>query len=392
MDFFLEKSIYGDSSIRNLDTVVDYFESLYQRIENGDFEESSSEHMYYLSYIDGGRAYKILRGDEIEPEIDISDLRYSAFIADLTSTLRRDGNLQRFTEYGSEFEDRDLYPYFRSCHLVQTRFEGDWKEKSRQAIISGREAMENQPENFLVLYQFAKAGLLGIEASKGSSSIDITREELLGNDPFDEPITAVEKAIELHPEREHSFDSVHPPYITLSTCYALEAHLKALNGEIQAARAALGNSKQNYHSDWPTGDEPDFEILTDRIDSLELSAEIANFQDQIDKIELRIEDVRDELEDMTERFRSDIIQYIAFFAGVITVAVVSAQISQTATSFQNAARLILVFAGGLLISFGGFSFMVPYRVTRLSHWLRFLLIIFVGSALIVVGLDPFGVW
>jgi tetratricopeptide (TPR) repeat protein len=367
---------------------VEYLEEIYDRINEGYFDECDPEFVYCLSLTEHPQTTGILNGtidpskSEYNLSIPIEKARYAAFV-ELSSNQMIDkqvNNHSKYNKYKEEFQDKDLYPYFESWYHLQTRFDDDLSNKIIKAISEARKAVKNCPENFFLQYQLSEAVLTGVDELEdfqaAQSRIGVSEEELIR-----QAIKEIQNAIDNYPERGNLPNGY--PFISLSACYASLAQLNAINNDIDAAKSALTSARENYHDDIEDIDKNDLSRTSIKVDTFTLEN---NIRDRADELESNIDDVQVELENTSDRFRSDIIQYIGFFAGVITIAVVSAQISTVATSFGEAARLILVFSGGLLLSFGGFSLMLPYNLNRQHFRKRLAGLLLIGILIIVLGM------
>lgn len=81
------------------------------------------------------------------------------------------------------------------------------------------------------------------------------------------------------------------------------------------------------------------------------------------KTEEMMETAFEEIEDQARQYQIPIIQFLVFFTGLLAVVIVASDIVFTVESLDSAIRLLLVMMGGLLISFGSFSLLLPETPT-----------------------------
>ncbi|SDQ23845.1 hypothetical protein SAMN05216278_1083 [Halopelagius longus] len=361
--------------------MVGYIEKLYRFIEEGHFNESSPEFIYYLSVPTAGVSVNLIQSNEMNTNIKEENIRYAAFISLTVNQAAQVGKWESYNEYKHQFEERDLFPYFECWYHLETRFGNSVEENISTSILQGVEAIKRCSDNFYVLYQFAEAVRIGIEEIDDWQVIrdgtSLEKRELLKR-----AVDEITHAIKLYPTKSSVPDDDEPPdnrspYVSVSMCYSVLAQLRAFKSDFSAANEALVRARETYAEAWALMDAEKLRHISLKVDSLQIEHDVDDATSQIDE-------VQKDLEQTVNRFRSDIIQYIAFFAGVISIAVVSAQTSQAATSFQVAAKLILVFSGGLMVAFSAFGLLLPYRLDQ-DYLCRFLGLIVLGGLLIGTG-------
>jgi len=112
----------------------------------------------------------------------------------------------------------------------------------------------------------------------------------------------------------------------------------------------------------------------------ELRAEQANLQQEIDNAVEKVEEASERSEKRLRGLQTQTLQFLGFFSTLLAVIISTISI---ATTFQatEAASLIIVLTGGMLIAFGGFSFVLPIENARK----RTAPIVGIGTAVAILG-------
>jgi tetratricopeptide (TPR) repeat protein len=145
-------------------------------------------------------------------------------------------------------------------------------------------------------------------------------------------------------------------------------------GRHSAARDAIQKAikmEEREKKDGPIRISEYHKQLTE-IDLMEQQEEFEKTKSKIEKAEERVKE-----------FQTRTLEFLGFFAALLTIAVTSVSIS-TSFPFTDASRLILILIGGILVSFAGLGHMLPERAEK-SKTRQVLVIAGLGIILILLG-------
>lgn len=384
---------------------VNFYETIYEKVEEGSFSKRDPEFLYFHSSVSLSPATGLMRPIDNETvasaidacDLDQNEIEYSAIISLVANYEFR--NIA-FENHRERIEDDDLFSYILSEYLFSSTHDTDIERRLADAVSTSLEASDNCPTNFYVHFRFANIVRQSVEKLRDFSGVEeqlsMGKTELLNK-----AIERVNQSIDIYPQdlflHAYQHHSKHPQ-LTLKDLYAVLAHLEGLNGNPDRAGSALDKATKSNNFQTNFFDSNDIDYISRQVRLRETLTKISDMQNDVkdvgknlsdmvndmDNLQADITDAESRLDTLVDESRS-IIQYIAFFAGVISIIVVSAQISVASPSFSWAARLILVLTGGLVLAFTGFSLLVPYQSDDKTLWFRIILFAILAILLIVIG-------
>lgn len=76
--------------------------------------------------------------------------------------------------------------------------------------------------------------------------------------------------------------------------------------------------------------------------------------------------VENDLEETTNKYRTQIFQLIDFFAAIITIALASVNIA-TSLTFPQSGGLVLILVGGIVLAFGELNYLFGHTTSESNH-------------------------
>lgn len=298
--------------------------------------------------------------------VEVEDIRFGAFFA-LCRLYEFRGELDQATdllqEYAQTYDDHPLYHVLQS--EIIARQGGD--RNLNQAIEDAFIALSQNEGQIEVLHNLAAVIALALEQDHLYTG---DRAEI-PDDP--EPLLrlaarSVERAIGIDGD--------------YAKCYATNAKIRALQGDFTGAKQMIWTAIGRVNRDRP---DPARRIteFQQELSNIDLIQQRAEFDTRTEEM---MDELRQDIEQTADDYQIRVIQFLGFFAGFLAVTVTIVTVPNAASSFNDAARLILTITGGLLAVFGGFSFVLPR-----SNLSRTILVVLVGVLLVVLGflLGPF---
>lgn len=328
---------------------------------------------------------------------NVDHLQFCGFTAKMLYYIREDQGdnaSDLYKKFGGEF-DKDAYePYiiFFESYVVQNNQYDPELDDISSAISSCIKAINRCPTHYLVYLNAAEAIVQAYEYDRDiNPDLDSDRDDLVGDS-----LKYANRATSLCND--------------FSRGHLTKAHAAILNEEFDDALEAIDDATRIEQDDTKPSDVDQLEI--DRInqkylihktshdaeeDISNIYSDVKETKDDIDGLESRFETTVSKLEQRfkksVDKFRSNSIQFIGFFAAIITLSVTSSNIVVNANrSLIQDAGLITVLTGGLLVGFGAFGLLLPYPNTsgdteefRSSRKARVVGILFIGTVLMAAG-------
>lgn len=318
--------------------------------------------------------YEIIESDSLQTDHDPDFVRFAAFFAYCTYHRRNDNatEFRTLLERHNEFEDRPMFPHLRSLQVKMT----DELGSGRKAITHAREAIARVgTEHQGVTHSLATAILNVIEDDgQELEELDASREALL-----EEAESKVRAALS-----ESDYPKFHA---TLGRVLALQGQHGAAIAEIHEAIDKEDDTKDDYALRISNYRSHEYRITLRKYseemnrEQETIREEQADLNQQVEAAIDEIENTRAKSEERIRNLQTQTLQFLGFFATLIAVIISSVQIATTLAVLE-AAILISILTGGLLVAFGGFSFILPgEKVLRRSA-----AVFGAGFCLVVVGL------
>ena len=317
---------------RDFDVVLEFFRSVCNQIENNNTEAGGEEYEQWMNdhRIDPDILTRLWEETDQCDCVRLSAL--SNYVNSHASSLGDSGDWI-VEKYADEFNGQPLFEYCRSlCYNHSSH------PKHRiKVFISGKKAIEGIRGNASL---YIRTMIAGIAVVSGTQSLPIEYDEgsLNKEEILSECAKYGEKATLLRPE-----EFTYQKYATV-----LE-----LQGRYDKAEKQL---QQAIEIQLERGGSP--RPLNERIDELnknrqryELEQSIEKADKQLTTIDNDLSRVETELDNVTDKYRNDFIQFIGFFAAILTIALTSVQMA-TSLPFPQSGGLILVLVGGITIAFG----------------------------------------
>lgn len=283
----------------------------------------------------------------------------------LATHYRRTENVADLCEihdrFRSRFVDRVAYQNLQAVlYRIEAKRSKD-KTTVRKALELQQSVLEEVSNN--PAYYQAKANTIA-QAIEGNIFKGEEREELLQSG-----IDAANQAIDLWEE----YGKYH---ITKGRLHALMGEYSAARDEIRKGIDLEDEDQQNYAlrigqfrrhllqvdlKETRDQIEKDIEEFQDKLSDSknEIKTIQDDFDQQIEQAKSEIEfDLKDELNEITGKFRNTTLQFLGFFTAIIAAVITTIQIASQYPPLEAGALMIVVF-GGLTTSFGAFSLIIP---------------------------------
>lgn len=283
---------------------------------------------------------------------------------------------RRLDEFEDEFFDKPAYQYFRS----RIYYNGYTKEHEKESLKSAHRATNQISDNTNVYIQFA-ASVAQQYSPENDEVIDIDGKTISQDELWEKAIQYAQLAIRM--------DEDNIQYrLTLAKVYESSR-------DYNNAREVYENVTEMTHerSLWPEHQSPveeDKDVnellqnLKQKENQLQIEEQIEQASDSIAELEADLEQSEKEIRQASERYREQALQFIGFFAAIVAVILGSIQIATSFTSFAEAGGLLLIFIGGLILSFGGFSISLRHHHSDGLNW-KSLILPLVGMVLMTIG-------
>ncbi|KMT45723.1 hypothetical protein EL22_28795 [Halostagnicola sp. A56] len=238
------------------------------------------------------------------------------------------------------------------------------------------EAVAAQIENPSIYDNFA-AQIVEVDEQFGIESLDL---DIGDSDVSELALEYAEKAV-----RQDSTEAEY--YATLGRVYSLRGELDEAERNVQRAielrldeetqgqpntasfRSILRTIKSKRQIQKI---ESQFEEAQEQLD--EISEKHNTLEEQYESLDGKYNSIESKLEDAVEKYRTQTLQFIGFFTALLAVVVTSVQVTEITNSVSEARSLIITLIGGILVSFGGFSLMLPdkesgfgYMIIRIAN-------------------------
>ncbi|TKX35141.1 hypothetical protein EXE51_15820 [Halorubrum sp. CGM5_25_10-8B] len=292
--------------------------------------------------------------------LDPVALRFAAFKA-LVTFHRRNKNITMLEslhmDYGHLFSERPMY---NESYSVLLRVRGQ-PDDIYEAIDIQENVLEEVADNPGIYQAHANTITQAIEDGIISGS---QREEYL------------EKA-------RHSIDRAISLWRDYGKYHVTKGRILALQGRFDEGRRKI---EQGIDLEDPEKDDyairiGQFQQHLLRTDFREYESQL---QDRLDLAEDQLDSIKEDSEEVVDRLRNSMLQFLGFFTAIIAAIITTTQIA-TNYSPTAAGHLIVIIFGGLTASFGGLSIIIPKDdATR-----RGLYVTGLGILLIVGAMIPF---
>ena len=377
----------------NPEDIIEFLEDIYEHVEQDTLQEGSYEYEDYLTRYATDASWRtiddLLSEGSIETDAGTDDIRFGLFVLMVKrALLPNPSDFSTLSELDDEhrdsISDRPTKPYFRSL-LYRHGYE---REHRQTGIQLAYEAVDAEIENPSIYDNFA-AQVVEVDEQFGIESIDLD----IGNSDVSElALEYAEKAV-----RQDSTEAEY--YATLGRVYSLRGELDEAERNVQRAielrldeetqrqpntasfRSILRTIKSKRQIQKI---ESQFEEAQDQLE--EISEKHDSLEEQYESLDEKYNSIESKLEDAVEKYRTQTLQFIGFFTALLAVVVTSVQVTEITSSVSEARSLIITLIGGMLVSFGGFSLMLPGKESGYSKPLRIGGLILIGSLLLLASI------
>jgi len=275
-------------------------------------------------------------------------LVFSAFAALMFYHIANDdsGSAQSvYEEYENLFNDNRynyLMKFFKSYIMHKHHVDPEY-ENITTAIELAYEAKREGQNHYLLQLNFSESVATAFE-SDPEFEPSFTESDIESDTIIDEATKSADQAEAL--EREYA------------RTYVVKLRLNLLKDEHEAARENLEEAAR-YDQ------QQEGSVLTqDRKQQLRRSINIvydsSRLEEEIVGARDDLTELKDDLSNAVNEYRKNTLRFIGFFAALITFAITSVQILAVSNlGVQQAGRVIAMLAGGMLIAFGGFGWILP---------------------------------
>ncbi|MGN8217171.1 hypothetical protein ACTG0T_02300 [Halococcus morrhuae DSM 1307] len=350
----------------------------------GDIAEGDRSYEYCIEYVTRGwfvnstlNASKDL-GETVKHP-NSTNYRLCLFSCGLTENLMEwdfQSQEQMIIKYEEEFSERSMFQYLKS----RVYSNGYSSEHKRKALTAGYKAAKQIPENPNVYAQFAYAVSQGYPHIDGEY-IEIGGDTIGIDDLWEEAMQYVQLALKI--------DDGNIGYrLALSNLHEVVQNYDQAKKSLKQIREMSGGSHVDEGYNVPPHGNIDirsklWEISQKDIQS-EIESDVDNINTSVSDLEQRVEETKQSIDNASERYRDQALQFIGFFAAVVAVILSSIEIATSFSSFAEAGGLLLILTGGIILAFSGLSFSLRYSRSG-GYNRRLLLLPAVGILLIIVG-------
>lgn len=324
-------------------------------------------------------AIELFQEDQIESELDDEDLTFDiVFIVIQTKTYESSNGQYTIPDtrtdqlfvpdellilddrFRSRFEDRPMYNYIESL-IYFTSSEKHQLQKALESSYLAAQRISNHPNVAYMLAESLKSFVLRYGYD--------TSSELLPEDEDEVNEMVIDR---LGPVT----DRVSDPRYKAELSQSLK-ELRKYDEALQLITEALDQAIEQ-------GDGDLTKYFNSIRTSLHREKEFFEIGERTDEIRNRLDHFESKLEEFEEQLEGALrqtLQFIAFFAAILTVVLTSVQISANASSFQMASMLILILIGGILVAFSGFGLLFRQRID-LWYAVRLAFVTLIGVVII----------
>ncbi|WP_302079981.1 hypothetical protein [Salinibaculum rarum] len=287
--------------------------------------------------------------DLYEQMLDVHNhLAFSAFAALMLYHISNDNSESAqsvYEEYEALFNDNRygyLMKFFESYIIHKHHVDPEY-DNITTAIELAYESKRKGPNHYLLQLNFSESVATAFE-SDPEFEPSFTESDLKSETIIDEASQAADQAEAL--EREYA------------RTYVVKLRLNLINNEHEEARENLEEAvRYDQQEEVPILTQDRKQQLRRSInivyDSVQLKEDIAGARDDLTEL-------KEDLSNAVNEYRKNTLRFIGFFAALITFAITSVQILAVSNlGVQQAGRVIAMLAGGMLIAFGGFGWILP---------------------------------
>lgn len=331
-----------------------------EQVQEGQLSQDVLEYEHYLTELISETARdpptsSALELAETDTDEGDADIRFAAYFTAILCGLGNPNHdfedvVGMLGDFRAEFDEPILH--YLGCRVYRQGFTAGHYET---AILAGVTVAEQVSENEFVYSNIADAVIDYVystsEIGIDEETIPDNRAELLffAHEYAQRAIYSAEDEPHLH--------SVLGDVLLLQEQYdeaeeqleqAIEKELDTLSGRVIGGVAVTDRYRQQLR------------------DVRRLRHQAESAQRSLDDLPDEVDGFVEEFEETVRRYRDQSLQFIGFFAAIVAVVLVSAQVVTNVSSFELASRLILVFIGGLLTALSGLG-MVMERNFSVYH-------------------------
>ncbi|WP_135855268.1 tetratricopeptide repeat protein [Halorussus salinus] len=327
---------------------------------NRKFDGDQVHYNYYLTRLAEKLASRILSSEEYYEEIlksvltdppstegldrdEVVKIQFTALfcLAKLHQQLGETKEaIEVIKEHKEQFGDWDLFRYLHA----ELRSESGQERRVNRAL---EDVWQIREEDSSPEFEYLVSKIIAVILENGGTytgsnrEIPSQREELL-----DLAEKASRSALGDHPE--------YSPYLHV------RGRILAQDGNTEAAKNCIREGIENLNRTREShkGLVRDYQLALSKV---EFTEQKQTFEKKSQEVVSQLDSLQDDLETETREFQTRILQFLGFFAGLITVAISTTQVILSVRGFEEAARLTLILNGGILIAFAGFSCVLPWR-------------------------------
>lgn len=284
-----------------------------------------------------------------------------------------------FEELPETFESHTMY---KLCKFLLYH-ESDNPTLREEAFVSGTKAAEDIHTDTQLYYEVVSLG------------IELVRQTILSDrEYYGEQMnkdTVLSKSAKLAERTISSAPNIPGHYLVYGSVLELQEEFERALEVLRQGRSQCieGDSPMKNPQGGHTSAAQEVPKFNDKIDTIqkeqqrnELEQSIKDADDKLRAIDSDLSRIEAELEETVEQYRTQIFQFIGFFAAILTIALTSVQIA-TQLSFPQSGGLVLVLIGGITLAFGELNALFDTASEQSGLNIRPILI---GGALIIVGL------
>ncbi|SEL88736.1 AAA family ATPase [Haloferax larsenii] len=362
----------------SVESAVDHFELLHKKLD--DPVEGQYQYEYYLPT--SSIAEKILNYEKFDSELDSKTIRFGAFfawIADKTqqTSLKTDDVSRFYERFKDEFEDCKMFDYL-TARVYSLSYD---QHELTHAMESGYKAAKKMTTNPNIQYTLCNSVLRYLLLFDYT---DIYSETLPQEEDalLDECIWLLKQVIDgdriLSDQSRSPFKMpLYPQFLeTLARLYLAREDFSEAHEAVKQAIEAANRSGMF---------ERDQQRMIFSLSEIEYQISLLERYSEFDKRVSEAQAQMREFEKEIERTRTQTLQFIGFFAAVITAILAIVQVVVQPQPVSSSSRLIIVLISGLLVAFAGFSFMITER----SNWgylIRTIVVFLLGATGLWLGL------
>jgi len=384
-----------------LNEVLEALIQIHNKLEDNEYDFSDREFIDELSSVNSEFDYEklLLNSEEVPEELkgtgwgskegykqtleNLPHLEFLGFLCLMLEYMRQDDSnsaTKLFSSYHEHINQREEYEgYLNFCEsyvILHNEHNIDWGNV-REARELATDSINECPAHYLILLNYAETIIRYVEKNS-----DLTRpaESDEFHNYLDDAIENIHKANRL----EQNYSRGH---IILAKAIGLKGKYQEAISEINEAYAIEQDRRKPSYVSVRQLDQLRREFDLKR-EADNLRSEIKNIDDTISTTQEELDKLDNKLDNSLERFRSNSLQFIGFFAAVITLAVTSANVvvSSSHPLLQDAV-LIIILTGGLLLGFGSLGLILPKNKGEYEqNRRRVFSVVIIGAILMASGL------